>query len=153
RVFRDRLRDEDRALQLLERAATAFPAAEQPPRREQSFAGMPAAEAASQATLRAILVDLAGVYEEQRRFPELADALERAAALTGDPRHAAALSYGLGKVCAGRLHDEDRASRALREAVALAPDHHPARRALGKLYFRRERWPELIGLLADEAEL
>ena len=152
RVFRDRLRDEEKALTLLERAAGCFPKSDHGP-RETSFAGATAAEAASQATLRAILVDLAGVYEEQRRFAELADALESASSLTGDPRQAAALSYRLGKICGGRLHDEERAIRALREAVALAPDHHPARRALGKLYFRRERWPDLVGLLAEEADL
>jgi tetratricopeptide (TPR) repeat protein len=121
-----------------------------------SLAPPPAAPSAStsaaEMALRAILVDLAGIYEEQKRLPELADTLERAAGLIGDRRQAAALYYRLGRLCAGRMHDEDRAIRALREAVALAPDHHPARRALGKLYSRRERYTDLIGLLADEAE-
>src|SRR5262249_24702682 len=65
---------------------------------------------------------------------------------------AATLYYRLALVASGRLLDEERAIHALREAVTLSPDHYPARRALGKLYAKRERFTDLVGLLADEAE-
>src|SRR5262249_15614221 len=94
----------------------------------------------------------AGLYEDQRRFSDLADALERAAAVASDPRRAASLLYRFGQVCLGRLYGEERANTAFRATLAPAPEHQPVRRALGTVYARRERFADLIELLDDEAE-
>jgi tetratricopeptide (TPR) repeat protein len=100
---------------------------------------------------RALLVDLASLYDHDEKWPQLAATLATAAGLTGDPRQASALYYRLGLVATNRLGDVDWAARAFREAIDLTPDHHPARRALGKLLAESGRWRELSTLVEAEA--
>jgi tetratricopeptide (TPR) repeat protein len=102
---------------------------------------------------RALLLDLADLHEREKRWTELATALDRAASLAGDRAESSVLAYRLGQVRLVRLHDVDGAIVALRQAVTLAPDNVPARHLLGRLYARRERWDELVGLLSDELDL
>jgi tetratricopeptide (TPR) repeat protein len=124
-----RLRDPAHATRVLQRAKTELP------------------------DNRALLVELADLYEDEKTWTELAATLDQAVACSGDPAESSVLAYRLGNVRASRLHDSDGAIAALRQAVTLSPDNIPARRLLGRLYSRHGRFDELVGLLSDELEL
>lgn len=129
RIYRDRIRNSELAVAALERACAQAPED------------------------RASLVELADLYEKGKHWDRLAQSLERAANLSGDRAESAVLHARLGQIKHERLQDNEGAVEALRQAVTLAPDNIPARRLLGRLYVREERWEELLGLLSDELEI
>jgi tetratricopeptide (TPR) repeat protein len=124
---------------------------------------LPSAIAAYEAALAAdgenvaasrALVDL---LAREERFPALALALERAAALETDAGRAAELRLQLADLQASRLNDAPGA-RASYERVladdAKTPNPAAAREALDsleKLARRDERWADLAGVLEDKA--
>ena len=123
RIYNDNLRNPDLAISALERAAEII------------------------VHDRAILVELANIYEKEKRWAELSSTLERAAAIEGDQQESASMAYRLGQVRLIRLHDQDGAIGALCHAITLSPAHVPARRMLGRIDTRREvggaDWPAL----------
>lgn len=129
RIYRDRLRNADLACGALEQACEHAPED------------------------RALLVELADLYERGKKWEPLARALESAANLSGDTAESAVLFARLGQVRLQRLHDPEGAIEALRQAITLCPEHVPARRTLGRLYARQDRHDELPGLLSDELEI
>jgi tetratricopeptide (TPR) repeat protein len=128
RIYRDRLRNSELAIAALEKAVECSP------------------------DDRALLVDLADLYEKNKKWDRLALTLERAANLSGDRSESAVLFTRLGQIRHERLQDSTGAVDALRQATTLSPDSLPAHKLLGRLYARLERWEELLGLLSDELE-
>ncbi|MCA9669324.1 MAG: tetratricopeptide repeat protein [Myxococcales bacterium] len=119
----------------------------------------------------AMTLELADLFERERRWEELAATLERALPLAGDlpaegssadagetPEvrdrgEATVIAYRLGAVRLEHLDDAVGAVAALRHAVRLSPDHTPARQLLGRLYARLERWDDLVELLRSEMQI
>jgi len=128
RIYRDRLRNSDLAIAALERACRSAPED------------------------RALLVELAELYEKGKKWDRLALTLEQAANLAGEQAESAVLYVRLAQIKHERLQQVDQAIDALRQAITMAPDNLPARKMLGRLYTRLERFDELLGLLSDEQE-
>ncbi|MCA9670227.1 MAG: tetratricopeptide repeat protein [Myxococcales bacterium] len=92
-------------------------------------------------TLRA----LARLYAELGRVSELAEVLEREAALIGDERVELALRYRVAELCE-RLGRRDEALARYREIVERDASHTEAASALGRLYERRGEFEALRDL-------
>lgn len=99
------------------------------------------------------LCELSLILEQAGHWDRLSDTLEKASACTDDASEAAELYSWLARVRLHQQDDPDGALEALQQAVALSPDHTPARRMLGQLYLQRERYEDLILLLAKEVDL
>ncbi len=94
---------------------------------------------------------LARLYEDQRRYEQLIDALTRRAQHAATPAAGAALWTEIGRVYDERLQDGPRAIRALDQALALEPNHAPALSALTGLYRRTESWDRAVEMLVRGA--
>lgn len=97
-------------------------------------------------------VFLADLYEQEKKWTELATVLERALNLPGEESETSMLAFRLGIVALTRLHDLERASKALQKALELMPHNIPALRALGRLYTRQNQHQDLVSLLNRECE-
>ncbi len=77
-------------------------------------------------------------------------ALRREAELCTDEAEALALLVESGQICEGPLESPERARAAYVAVLQRAPQHRPARRALGRLCHRLGRWDELVEQLGAE---
>lgn len=98
-------------------------------------------------------LDLARCYEAERRWEDLARALQAALDLADAPARAALVAERLGRLQAERLGRTEAALETLGAAVKLAPTHLGPRSMLGRLYQRLGRHQDLAGLLELELEL
>jgi tetratricopeptide (TPR) repeat protein len=128
RLYRDRLGQGDRSLEILSRVRRICP---------------------SDAT---ILQEIADLLEHTGQYADLADVYHEMLESLHDTSERVAAHYRLGQVLEERLDQEDEAIVHYRRAVSLDPTYVPALRALGKLCQRRGHWAELIGMNAAEAE-
>lgn len=91
-----------------------------------------------------ILDELARVFEAAGRFGELADVLKCRAEGLQDAAELIAVELQLGGVHEEKLGREDDAIACYRRVLAVAPAHPTAIGALGKLYYRRQNWQNLL---------
>jgi tetratricopeptide (TPR) repeat protein len=99
---------------------------------------------------------LAGLYEREKRWHALAEALRRQRALAGTPKEAVALLERIGGVFADRLGAPGQAAAIWQEILALDPNHGKALRTLRELLAQAQDWAgleELYGKLGQEDEL
>ncbi|RMG14254.1 MAG: tetratricopeptide repeat protein, partial [Deltaproteobacteria bacterium] len=98
------------------------------------------------------------LYRRKERWVELAEALEKEAALTKDPKERVAVLFRLGQLATEKLDAPDRAAGVYEQVLELEPEHLPSIRALEHLYAEAEKWELLaenlrrqIALVGDEA--
>jgi tetratricopeptide (TPR) repeat protein len=99
-----------------------------------------------------VLRDLGHVYEEGRRFEELAQNISQRVALLGPGRESMLLYQWLGEICEDKLTQPDRAIEAYKQALYLDPSNTAALQKLSDLMTTTERWSELIEILEQDAE-
>jgi len=128
RICREQLGQQERALELLGRAAELVPSEPQ------------------------ILQEMADLLHEAGRHRELAEVHRQRIECLADEWERVTAHYRLGEVLEERLGEEEEALFHYRRAVALDPTYVPALQALGKLCRRRGEWTELVAIGAAEAE-
>ena len=100
-----------------------------------------------------ILKEIELLYAQNDRMDEVVKVLRREAEVTADPRERVPILARLGAILEDQLGLIDEAIMAFEEAVQQMPSYLPARQALGRLYRRTERWPDLADLFRREAEV
>jgi len=98
-----------------------------------------------------VLSELARLYETFGRWEELAEVLAARAGVIADEAERVALNMRLGALFEERLKREDEAIARYQAVLQLQPNNQLALSALGKLYFRRQDWPGLLGTYEREA--
>ncbi|MEK6607086.1 MAG: tetratricopeptide repeat protein [Myxococcota bacterium] len=94
------------------------------------------------------LEKLSGLYEREKRWPELADVLRRQAAAIGSAPAALPLLEKLGVLCSEKLTAREAAVEAWQRILEIKPDHAKAVRALRDLHVAGEDWSALEALFA-----
>lgn len=128
----NRLGHTDRAIELMEQAATIHPDSVLP------------------------LLELAELYQETGRWEELAGTIERILNTihkTATHRQIASLLFRIGAIYQVRLQNVEQAKVWFRQAMEVAPTDIPARRGLAVELKREQRWDELAQLLQLETEI
>lgn len=128
RVLSDRLGALDKAAEAFESAAKEAP------------------------TDRVVLDELARAYELGKRWPELAQVLERLAALTQALAEQVGYYHRIGQLAEERLENDALAIEWLERARRVDPRYLPAIQALSKLYTRQKNWQALLEVHGGEAE-
>ncbi len=126
RIYREQLGDEDNALAALERALGLSP--------EDHM----------------ILGEMAQLYENLMRWQELVEIYERQVRVISDQQELVSLYFKLGSIWEEKLFNEDRAIPCYRRVVELNPNYMPALQALGKLFYRKGQWDELVQMYEVE---
>ncbi|RME26797.1 MAG: tetratricopeptide repeat protein, partial [Deltaproteobacteria bacterium] len=120
RLLREQLGDEERALDVLQRV----------------LAQMPGHQMA--------LVEMANILESLMKWQDLVDVYQKMVEAVNDRQEKVALLFKIGNLWEEKLFDEDRAVEAYKQVVELNPRYLPALQALGKLYYRKGKWSELV---------
>jgi tetratricopeptide (TPR) repeat protein len=95
---------------------------------------------------------LAYVYESTGHHTELVETLQRLLGLTPDTTGRAILLTRIGWLLQSRMHAEDQAIVAYRQALDALPGYLPALQALGTMYRRRKDFENLLSILRPEME-
>lgn len=97
-----------------------------------------------------LLREIEWLYEANERLQDVAKVLRRLAEIASEPADRVPVLFRLGSVLVERLEADDEATGILEEAVRLDPTYTPALQALGRLYERSQKWPELVALYQTE---
>ena len=122
RLLREKLGEEERALQVLGRILALVPGH------------------------RMALAETASILENLMRWQELVECYQKMVETTNDKQEQVSLYFKLGNIWEEKLFNEDRALEAYRRVVELNPRYLPALQALGKLFYRKGQWSELVGM-------
>lgn len=153
--------DRDGALRVLRKAADSLrkhgPAAAVLAQLEscagQNERGVELLRDARQTSDDPVLLDLClDLLEATDAQDELIDVLNQRLDTDLDVDRRAALLARLGRLYEAEAGLEEAAADVYREALELVPDHAPAIRALGRLYFRRRNFNALVELFEHEIE-
>jgi len=87
------------------------------------------------------------------RWHELVDALQKEALGSDDEEHQAGLMHRAGEVCDDKLGEPDEAIRCFTQALTYEPRYVPSLTALGRIYYRLERWEDLLEMYRRELEV
>ena len=98
----------------------------------------------------AVLQELAPAYEAYERWDDLVGILQDLSGRVIDPHTLGEVWHQLGRLLDERLHRADDAAAAYRQMLQARPGSPDALSALGKLYFRAERWDDLIWTFEQE---
>jgi cellulose synthase operon protein C len=96
---------------------------------------------------------LTRLYEGAGRWDDLVSLLENEVQATDDTEQQVTLLERIARVREERLGDPEGAAGIYERISGIATDHLPTVRNLARLYHRLERWPELIRILEQEADL
>ncbi len=99
-----------------------------------------------------ILRDLAAAYEIRQDYEALVGVLRALTEVTRERKLAGEIWLRLGSLLDEKLGREEEAAEAWREALRVIPGSLQALSALGKLYFRTQRWQDLIWTFEQELE-
>ncbi|WP_408890197.1 Adventurous gliding motility protein K [Myxococcus faecalis] len=97
-----------------------------------------------------ILSELAGIYETQGRFEELADVLLARVGSLNDESELVATNLRLAALYEEVLKREADAAARYQAIVARIPGHAAALAGLGKLYYRMQNWEGLVSVFDAE---
>ncbi len=122
RLLREKLSEEEKAVELLARALALVPQNQM------------------------VLAEMAAIYENLMRWNELVDTCERLAAVMAEPGEKVAMYFKLGTILEEKLFADERAIESYRQVVELNPRFLPALQALGKLFFRKGQWQQLVDM-------
>jgi tetratricopeptide (TPR) repeat protein len=126
RIQREQLNDEEQALAALQRALGLSP------------------------NDHMILGEMAQLYENLMRWQELVEVYERQVQVITDRQELVSLYFKLGNIWEEKLFNEDRAIPHYRKVVELNPNYLPALQSLGKLFYRKGQWDELVQMYIVE---
>ncbi|MCU0680773.1 MAG: tetratricopeptide repeat protein [Polyangiaceae bacterium] len=98
------------------------------------------------------LGQLGALYERNKDFAALVEVLERQADATYDAAQKVALLAKLGTYYGDRLNDDEGATRAWRQLLALDPNDRRAQEALKKKYLALGRWDDLEVFYAESGK-
>jgi tetratricopeptide (TPR) repeat protein len=123
--------------------------------REQSGDDEKALESLTRAlsltpTNHMILAEMANIYENLMRWQELVDIYEKMVEVISDRQEKVSLYFKLGSIWEEKLFNEDRAIADYSKVVELSPNYLPALQALGKLFYRKGQWDELVQMYEVE---
>lgn len=96
---------------------------------------------------------LARLATQREDWAEVLRMYELEAEATDDQQELVAILHRIGVVTEERLRDVDAAMERFEKALALNPTYLPALRSLGRIYGRRERWDDLVGMFERELEV
>ncbi|MCY1014199.1 tetratricopeptide repeat protein [Pyxidicoccus sp. MSG2] len=97
-----------------------------------------------------VLSELAGIYETQGRFEELADVLLARVGSLNDESELVATNLRLAALYEETLKREADAAARYQAIVARIPGHAAALAGLGKLYYRMQNWEGLVSVFDAE---
>jgi tetratricopeptide (TPR) repeat protein len=126
RVLRESLGNEEGAIQFLQQALQISP------------------------NNRLLLDEMACIYENLMRWPELVATLEQQVNVITDPQELVSVYFKLGTLLEEKLFDDDRAIPHYRKVIELDANHQPAHQALGKLFYRKGCWADLVKMYEIE---
>jgi tetratricopeptide (TPR) repeat protein len=98
------------------------------------------------------LGQLGGLYERNKDFGALVTVLERQAEVTYDAGQKVQLLAKLGTYYGDKLNDDEGATRAWRQLLALDPNDRRAQEALKKKYLALGRWDDLEVFYAESGK-
>jgi cellulose synthase operon protein C len=126
RLLREQMGDEDKALESLARALALVPGNHM------------------------ILAEMASIYENLMRWQELVETFEKMVEVITDRQEQVSLYFKLGAIWEEKLFNEDKAIANYRKVVELSPSYLPALQALGKLFYRKGQWDDLVKMYEVE---
>jgi len=126
RLLKDQLGDDERAIQALQKALELSPGDHM------------------------VLAELALTLEGLMRWQELIPIIQRQVQVITDRQELVALHFKLGTLWEGKLFNEDQAIPCYQRVVELDPAYLPALQALGKLFYRKGMWAQLVGMYEVE---
>ncbi len=126
RIFREQLNDSEHALEALKRALGLSP------------------------NDHMILNEMAQLYEGLMQWQELVDVYERQVQIIADRQELVSLYFKLGNIWEEKLFNEDKAIPCYGKVVDLNPNYMPALQALGKLFYRKGQWDDLVKMYEIE---
>ncbi|MBN2495414.1 MAG: tetratricopeptide repeat protein [Deltaproteobacteria bacterium] len=97
-----------------------------------------------------LLSELAQVHETLMRWQELVEVYEKQVQLITDRQELVSIFFKLGNIWEEKLFNEDRAIPNYRKVVELNPNYLPALQALGKLFYRKGQWDDLVHMYEVE---
>ncbi|MCP3144521.1 tetratricopeptide repeat protein [Pyxidicoccus xibeiensis] len=97
-----------------------------------------------------VLSELAGIYETQGRYEELADVLLARVGSLNDESELVATNLRLAALYEETLKREADAAARYQAIVARIPGHAAALAGLGKLYYRMQNWEGLVSVFDAE---
>jgi tetratricopeptide (TPR) repeat protein len=92
------------------------------------------------------------VYGREGRFEQLLDIYDRQHQLSEDKPHLLQLYVSSGQILELELNRASEALQKYESALALDPDHFPARQGAKRVYAKLEKWTDLVGILEGELE-
>ncbi|MDF1565208.1 MAG: tetratricopeptide repeat protein [Deltaproteobacteria bacterium] len=96
---------------------------------------------------------LRDLHARNERWGDLITILEREAELVTDQRQVIALLHRSCEILEEKVGDKDAAIEAYRKVLALSPNYLPALKSLGKLYYQKGKWAELVEMFRMEIEV
>jgi tetratricopeptide (TPR) repeat protein len=96
---------------------------------------------------------LGRLYDLSAQWEELVRINEMEAEQTIDQRRVIALLQKNGEIFEEKLQRPDEAIACYQKVIKVSPTYLPALQALGRLYFRTERWKDLVTMYRREAEV
>ncbi len=120
RLLREQMGDDDKALGALQRALALTPGNHM------------------------VLAEMAHIHENLMRWQELVDIYQQQVQVITDRQELVSLYFKLGNIWEEKLFNEDKAIENYRQVIELNPNYLPALQALGKLFYRKGQWDDLV---------
>jgi cellulose synthase operon protein C len=96
---------------------------------------------------------LGKLYARVDRWADMVRINELEGQLVNDQKQVVSLLHRNGEIFEEKLNDKDKAIELYQQALVLSPSYLPALQSLGRLYFVKGRWVELIGMYRQEMEV
>lgn len=97
--------------------------------------------------------NLSKLYIKADRWADTIRVNEMEAQLVNDQKQVISLLHRNGEIFEEKLNDKDQAIETYKKVLALAPNYLPALQSLGRLYFIKGRWEDLISMYRQEIEV
>ncbi len=128
RLYRDQVGDEERALECLKKAVQLAP------------------------DNHMVLAEMANIYEGFMRWQDLVAVYQKQIEHITDRQELVSLYFKLGNIWEERLFDEDKAIEHYHNVIELNPSYLPALQSLGKLFYRKGQWENLVRMYEIELQ-
>jgi cellulose synthase operon protein C len=96
---------------------------------------------------------LGKLYVRADRWEDTIRVNELESQLVNDQKQVISLLHRNGEIFEEKLNDKDQAIETYKKVLALAPNYLPALQSLGRLYFIKGRWEDLIAMYRQEIEV
>jgi len=96
------------------------------------------------------LQSLGKLFAKNQRWSDQIEMILAEASATTESRQAANRFFKAGEIYEEHVQDEEKAIEMYRLVLERVPTHLPALKALGSLYNKHQRWPDLVALYEGE---